>query len=90
MKEEKKMIKIVNNDGTSMEVELITYLISEDNMKSYLVYSKGEKVGTEAEQDEIVYVCRINNDGNTLKLSVIDDEAEWQDVQQLLKKVANV
>lgn len=90
MKEEKKMIKIMNNDGTDMEVELVTYLISEDNMKSYLVYSKGEKVGTEAEQDEIIYVCRIIPDGVSMKLSVIDDEEEWKDVQNLLKKVANV
>ena len=38
MKEEKKMIKIANNDGTTMEVELITFLISKDNMKSYLSF----------------------------------------------------
>lgn len=89
MKEEKRMIKIANNDGTTMEVELITYLISKDNMKSYLVYSKGEKVGTEAEQDEIVYVCGIIPDGNTMKLRVIEDDNEWADVQILLKEIAN-
>ena len=44
MKEEKRIITIKNSSGENMEAELITYLISEDNRTSYMVYSKGEKV----------------------------------------------
>lgn len=87
MKEEKRMITIKNANGESNEVELITYLISEDNRTSYMVYSKGEKVG--AEDDEIFYITRIETEGNVVKMSPIESDDEWQSVQKLLKQIAN-
>ena len=83
----KEMIYIQTSDGKKEEVELVTYLISEDNMKSYLVYSKGETTG--AESDEIIYISRIVQDGEVLKLQEITDDEEWSLVQKLLKKIAN-
>ena len=87
MKEEKRMITIKNANGESNEVELITYLISEDNRTSYMVYSKGEKVG--AEDDEIFYISRIETEGNMVKMNPIESDDEWQSVQKLLKQIAN-
>ena len=87
MNEEKEMVVIQSDDGTTMEVELVTYLISEDNTKTYLVYSKGEKTG--AESDEIVYIARIVRDGDNQRLVAIADDVEWKMVQGLLKKIAN-
>ena len=87
MKEEKRMITIKNANGESNEVELITYLISEDNRTSYMVYSKGEKVG--AEDDEIFYISRIETEGNVVKMNPIESDDEWQSVQKLLKQIAN-
>ncbi len=87
MKEEKKMITIKNTNGENSEVELITYLVSEDNQKTYMVYSKGEKVG--AEDDEIFYITRIEKNDNVIKLNPIDNDDEWQSVQKLLKQIAN-
>lgn len=87
MKEEKRLITIKNTNGENMEAELITYLISEDNQTSYMVYSKGEKVG--AEDDEIFYITRVVNKGNIIEMYPIEDDNEWQVVQKLLKKIAN-
>ena len=87
MKEEKRMITIKNSNGENSEAELITYLIGDDNRTSYMVYSKGEKVG--AEEDEIIYITRIETEGNLVKMNPIDNEEEWQKVQKLLKKIAN-
>ncbi len=84
---EKEMVVIENSDGSTMEVELVTYLISEDQMHTYLVYSKGEKSG--ALEDEVIYISKILKDGEILKLEEIVDENEWLAVQQLLKKIAN-
>ena len=81
------MITIKNANGESNEVELITYLISEDNRTSYMVYSKGEKVG--AEDDEIFYISRIETEGNMVKMNPIESDDEWQSVQKLLKQIAN-
>ena len=82
------MIYIQNSDGSKEEVELLTYLISDDNMKTYLVYSKGETTGVES--DEVIYISKvIYNEGDVLQLSEIVDDAEWSEVQRLLKKIAN-
>lgn len=85
--EEKEMIVIENPDGTSMEVELITYLISDDQVSSYLVYSKGEKSGIN--EDEVIYISKIVENGEIPKLEEITDDKEWAEVQQMLKKIAN-
>lgn len=83
----KEKITIINNDGSKNDVELVTYLISEDNTNVYLVYSKNEVSGVEA--DEIIYVSKVVVDGGTLKLEEITDDKEWLLVQSLLKKIAN-
>lgn len=85
---EKKMIVIENADGTTMDVELVTYLFSEDQQKTYIVYSKGEKTGLE--DDEVIYISKLVKDGETLVVEEITDNVEWSDVQILLKKIANV
>lgn len=83
----KEKITIINNDGSKNDVELVTYLISEDNNNVYLVYSKNEVSGAEA--DEIIYISKVVVDSGTLKLEEITDDKEWLLVQALLKKIAN-
>ena len=83
----KEMIYVQNSDGSKEEVELVTYLISDDNMKSYLVYSKGETTGVES--DEVIYISRIVYEGEVTELREIADDDEWAEVQRLLKKIAN-
>jgi uncharacterized protein YrzB (UPF0473 family) len=85
--EEKEMVTIQNADGSTIDVELITYLISDDRSKNYLVYSKGEKTGVEA--DEVIYISKVKKNGETLELEEIEDDNEWSEVQKLLKKIAN-
>lgn len=82
-----EIIKLVDLDGNENEVELITYLISDDNMNNYVVYSKGETQG--AEQDRIIYISKIYREDNKLKVSEIIDDNEWATVLQLLKNIAN-
>ena len=83
----KEMVYIQNSDGSKEEVELLTYLISDDNMKTYLVYSKGETTGVE--QDEVIYISKVIFSGDVIQISEIADDGEWADVQRLLKKIAN-
>ncbi len=85
--QEKEMIIIENPDGSKMEVELVTYLISEDQANTYLVYSKGEISGID--EDEVIYVSKVVEDGEIPKLEEITDDNEWSNVQKLLKKIAN-
>ena len=50
---EKEMIEIVNTNGSTEQVEVVTYLVSEDGQNKYLVYTKGETQGDE--QDHVIY-----------------------------------
>ena len=84
---DKKMIIIENSDGTKTEVQLITYLMSEDQQIDYIVYSKGEVNGNEG--DEIIYISRLARNGDSLYLEEIQDDLEWKNVQTLLKNIAN-
>ena len=49
-------IIIVNQDGTEMEAEIVTFLNSKDNMNQYLVYTKGEN---QPNGDVIIYISKI-------------------------------
>ena len=84
---EKEMIEIVNVDGSIDNVELVTYLISDDKLRKFIVYTKGEVQGDQGEQ--IIYISKVVSEEDWLKLDEIVDDAEWSEVQVLLKKIAN-
>lgn len=84
---EKEMITIKKLDDTIMNVELVTYLVSDDLQSKYIVYSKGEKIG--ADDDEIIYVSRVAQEDGMFKITEIVDDNEWLNVQNLLKRIAN-
>lgn len=86
--DDKELVEIENQDGSLEKVELITYLISEDNLRNYMVYSKGEVQGEQ--RDHVIYISKVIKEDGNLKLVEIADDVEWKDVQHLLKRIANV
>mgnify|MGYP003425845532 FL=1 len=80
-------IEITNPAGEIEKVELVTYLVSDDGLNTYIVYTKGEVQGTEG--DQVIYISKVVSDSGTLVLQEITDETEWSNVQVLLKKIAN-
>lgn len=84
---EREKITIVDSNNNEQDVQLVTYLISDDNMNTYLVYTKGEVQGVD--EDLIIYVSKILDDNGVLKLEGINEDEEWSQVQRLLKKIAN-
>lgn len=85
--DDKEMIYIIDYDGLKKEVELVTYLNSDDDKRQYIVYTKG--VTKEDTLDQVIYISRFYNDNGELKLEEIEDDTEWIDVQHLLRKIAN-
>lgn len=85
--EETRMVEIIDTEGLKNEVELITFLNSEDDSRQYIVYTKGETQGPN--KDTIIYVSRVVNDAGILRIEEIDEDTEWIDVQHLLKTIAN-
>ena len=84
--EDKKAI-IENSDGTVNQIEILTYLKSTDGLKNYAVYHANETQGLE--EDHIIYISKLALVGNRLQLIEIEDNAEWLEVQSLLKPIAN-
>lgn len=85
--DKKEMVELIDIDGLSKEVEVVTYLNSEDDKRQYIVYTKGEAQAETGNQ--VIYIARIVPVDDKLTLEEITDDVEWVDVQHLLKKIAN-
>lgn len=85
--EEAKKIEIITPEGILESVNLITYLISDDGVRQYVVYSKDETIGDG--DDRIIYISKLYNKNNVLYISEINDDVEWNEVQKLLRRIAN-
>ena len=55
--EEKKMMTIVNEDGTEEDVEVVVAFEFKDNKKEYVVYTKNER---DDSNNIIVYVSNVD------------------------------
>ena len=87
MDNKNEIVELIDIDGLSSDVELITYLNSEDDKRQYIVYTKGEV--QEETSNQVIYIAKIIKEGEQFKLEEITDDMEWLDVQHLLKKIAN-
>ena len=85
--EETKKIEIITPEGILESVNLITYLISDDGVRQYVVYSKDETIGDV--DDRIIYISKLYNKNNVLYITEISDDVEWNEVQRLLRRIAN-
>lgn len=81
------MAELIDIDGLSTEIEIVTYLNSEDDKRQYVVYTKGET--QEQTGNQVIYIARIVKENEELKLEEITEDVEWVDVQHLLKQIAN-
>jgi len=84
---EKEYMSIRYEDGTTEKVHVITFLISDDNNRNYVVYSKDETQGKE--NDHVIYISKLLENMGLLTIEEIKDDNEWNEVQILLKKIAN-
>ena len=80
-------IKVINTNGEVEIVELVTFLISDDRLRQYIVYSKGEVKGTAG--DQVIYISKLYKTDEGFKLEEISNDLEWRRVQRLLKRIAN-
>lgn len=85
--DKREMAELIDIDGLSSEIEVVTYLNSEDDKRQYVVYTKGEV--QEETGNQVIYIAKILPDGKNFRLEEITDDVEWIDVQHLLKAIAN-
>ncbi len=82
---QRKVMSIVQEDGSIDEVEVVIAFEFKDTKKEYVVYTKNEK---DANGNVTVYVSRIEKNGETPQLFGVDDETEWNRVKDVLRKLS--
>ncbi len=86
--DEKEFVELIDTSGNKKKVGVVTYLVTEDKLRHYVVYTQGEVRGSN--NDHIIYVSKLYKDDEEYKIEEIVDDTEWSDVQRLLKQIANV
>ena len=71
----KEMIEIVDTNGNNTMVELITYLISDDRLKQYIVYTKGEIKGEG--NDQVIYISKLFKDNELISTKTTNEKGEY-------------
>lgn len=85
MKEEKKLLSIIKEDGTSEEVELLVCFEFNDTKKEYVVYTKNEK---DENGNITIYVSSIDRSGDVPKMGAIESDDEWSRIKDVLRELS--
>ena len=86
MNEEKKVMSIVQEDGSIDEVEILVTFEFTDTKQAYVIYTKNE---TDEKGNVTVYAASIiDNNGGHAKLGGIDTDEEWNRIKEVLKSLS--
>lgn len=84
--DDKKLLKITDQNGNVKEVEIVTYLTLHSNNKKYLIYTDNIEDG---EGNVNLYTSEVieKYDGS-IELAGIDDDAVWTELQGIMDELA--
>ncbi|UHA74299.1 DUF1292 domain-containing protein [Paenibacillus sp. 481] len=85
LQEEAEIIYIPDDEGNEEEFEVIMKFDVDGSDKKYMMVVPVE--GTDDEEEE-VYAFRYEEDGDDLKLFTIEDEEEWNIVEETFNTLA--
>ena len=86
MKEEKRIMSIVQEDGSIDEVEILVTFEFTDTKQGYVIYTKNE---VDEKGNVTVYAASIiENNGGQAKLGGIDTDDEWNRIKEVLKSLS--
>lgn len=81
----KKMMTVINEDGTMEEVEIVIAFKFRDNRREFVVYTKHEE---DENGNVTVYISYVDRSGEQPKLYGVDDEEEWNRVKDVLRELS--
>lgn len=85
MVNEKKMMTIVKDDGTTEEVEVVLAFEFKDNKMEYVVYTKNER---DDNNNITVYVSHVDRSLGDARLLGVDSEEEWNRIKDVLRELS--
>lgn len=84
--EEKKIMSIIQEDGSIDEVEILVSFEFKDTKKSYVIYTKNEM---DEKGNITVYAASILDDNSPEpKLGGIETDEEWDKIKEVLKNLS--
>ncbi len=83
--EEKKMMKIVAEDGSTEDVEVVFAFEFKDNKKEYVIYTKNER---DDDNNITIYVSHVDRSNGSARLLGVDSEEEWNRIKDVLRELA--
>ena len=81
----KKILSIIKEDGTTDEVELLICFNFKDTGKEYAVYTRNE---VDDKGNTTVYVSSIDRSGDIPKFGGIESDDEWSKIKDVLRELA--
>ena len=78
----KKIMSIVQEDGSIDEVEVVIAFEFKDTKKEYVVYTKNEK---DENGNVTIYVTRIVSDTNGNRFLGVENDDEWNRIKAALR-----
>ena len=85
MDKDKKILAIVQEDGSTEEVELLVSFRFKDNEKEYVVYTKNEE---DDSGNITIYVSHLVDENGSLKLEAVETDEEWSRIKDVLRELS--
>lgn len=89
--EEKKILNIINEDGTQEEVELVIAVEFDDDNKDYVIYTKNEEEKNDDNKPTLIklYCASLDRSDDGAKLYGIHSDEDWSKLKDdVLRKLA--
>ncbi len=83
--EDKKLLSIIKEDGTTEEVELLVCFEFNDSKKEYVVYTKNEK---DENGNITIYVSSVDRSGDMPRMGAIESDEEWSRIKDVLRELS--
>lgn len=79
------MMKIVAEDGSTEDVEVVFAFEFKDNKKEYVIYTKNER---DDDNNITIYVSHVDRSNGSARLLGVDSEEEWNRIKDVLRELA--
>ena len=85
MEKDKKVLSIVQEDGSVEEVELLVSFKFRDNNKEYIVYTRNEK---DESGNITIYVSHFVDKDGQLEMEAVESDEEWSRIKDVLRELS--
>ena len=79
------MMKIVSEDGSSEEVEVVFAFEFKDTKKEYVIYTRNER---DDDNNVTVYISNVDRSNGETKLLGVETDEEWNRIKDVLRELA--